>query len=116
MVVWGVWFEDAFWFTTGSRTRKIRNLAVHPECVIGTENASQAVILEGMTQVVEDVDTKRRIVAIYDKKYGGDVGGLLESSSDLVRVEPRVALGFDEHAENFTESATRWAFDSILAQ
>jgi len=35
-----------------------------------------------------------------------------EFRSLVIRVEPRVVFGFDEHAENFAESATRWAFDA----
>ena len=113
MIVWGIWLEDAFWFTTGSRTRKMKNLSAHSECIVGTEDADEAVIVEGIASVIEDVDARKRIVAIYDKKYGGDLGPLLESSGSLViRVEPRVVFGFDEHAENFAESATRWAFDA----
>jgi hypothetical protein len=112
MLVWGVWLEDAFWFTTGSRTRKMKNLLAHPECVVGTEDADEAVIVEGMASFIEDVDARKRIVTIYDKKYGGDIGAVLESSGSLViRVEPRVIFGFDEHAENFVESATRWTFE-----
>lgn len=113
MIVWGIWLEDAFWFSTGSRTRKLKNLSAHPECIVGTEDADEAVIVEGIASVIEDVDARKRIVTIYDKKYGGELGPLLESSGSLViRVEPRVVFGFDEQAENFAESATRWAFDA----
>ncbi len=112
MLVWGVWFEDAFWFSTGSRTRKMKNLAAHAECVIGTEDADEAVIVEGVARQVEDAEAKKRLVAVYNQKYGGDIGTLLESHSGFViRVEPRVAFGFDEHAKNFTEAATRWVID-----
>ena len=113
MLVWGVWLEGAFWFSTGPRTRKMKNLSAHPECVIGTEDADEAVIVEGAASFIEDVDAIKRIVAVYNRKYGGDVGPLLESSGSLViRIEPRVVFGFDEHAENFTEGATRWTLDS----
>ena len=33
MVIWGVWLEDSFWFSTGAASRKARNLAVNPRCV-----------------------------------------------------------------------------------
>jgi len=36
---------------------------------------------------------------------------MLESSGGSVfRVEPKVAFGQDEHAENYVEAATRWTF------
>jgi len=111
MVVWGIWLEDAFWFSTGLRTRKMKNLQAHPECVIGTDNASEAVIVEGAATVIDDPDARRRVVGIYNKKYGGDLGALLESSGSLIlRVEPRVVFGFDENADDFVQAATRWTF------
>src|ERR1700738_2131729 len=56
MLVWGVWWEDAFWFSTGLRTRKAKNIAVDPRCVIGTEKADEAVILEGIAEDIKDRD------------------------------------------------------------
>ena len=53
MIIWGVWFEDNFWFSTGSASRKARNLAANPKCVIGSDDAAQAVILEGSVEVIE---------------------------------------------------------------
>ncbi len=48
MLVWGLWWEDAFWFSTGPRTRKAKNLASNPRCAVGTEKADEAVIVEGI--------------------------------------------------------------------
>ena len=91
----------------------MKNLQAHPECVVGTDHADEAVIVEGVATFVEDVDARKRVIAIYNKKYDEDLGPLLESSgSQVIRVEPRVVFGFDEHAENFAEAATRWTFDS----
>jgi len=111
MLVWGIWWQDAFWFTTGPRTRKAKNIAAYPRCVIGTEKADEAVILEGVVEEIKDRTVWRQLVEIYNRKYGGDVGPLLESSGGSVfRVQPQVAFAQDEHAENFTESVTRWNF------
>src|SRR5437879_7865684 len=52
MVVWGIWWEGAFWFTTGPRTRKAKNLALQAYCAIGTEKAEEAVILEGEARAI----------------------------------------------------------------
>ena len=111
MLVWGVWMEDALWFTTGSRTRKAKNLIAHPYCVLGTENADEAVILEGTAAQIRDTAAITRVVAVYDRKYGGNIGALLESTGSLVfRVAPHVVFGQDEHAENFSDAVTRWKF------
>jgi general stress protein 26 len=111
MVVWGIWWENAFWFSTGPRTRKAKNIAADAHCVIGTENADEAVILEGTAQEIKNRDVWKQFTEPYDRKYGGKIQPLLESSGGCVfRVEPEVVFGQDEHAANFMEAATRWTF------
>jgi hypothetical protein len=111
MLVWGVWWEDSFWFSTGPRTRKAKNLAADPRCVIGTEDAAEAVILEGVAQEIKDRSVWKRLSDVYNRKYGGDVYPLLESGGGCVfQVQPQLAFGQDEHAENFVEAVTRWNF------
>jgi hypothetical protein len=112
MVVWGVWWEGAFWFSTGPGTRKAKNIAKEPHCVIGTEKSDEAVIVEGVASEVADRAMWKQMASIYDRKYGGDLMPLLESSEgSIFRVKPDRAFGQDEHAENFVEAATRWKFD-----
>jgi general stress protein 26 len=114
MLVWGVWWEDAFWFSTGLRTRKAKNIAADPHCVIGTEKADEAVILEGIAEEVKDRAVWKQIVEVYNGKYGGDVGPLLETSNSCVlRVQPQIVFAQDEHAENFVDAVTRWTFPSL---
>jgi hypothetical protein len=111
MVVWGLWWRDAFWFSTGRSTRKARNLAANSRCMIATEKADEAVIVEGLAVETPDRATWKEIIPIYDRKYGGDLGPLLEkSNSTIFRVEPQVIFAQDENAENFAESVTRWTF------
>ena len=47
MVIWGLWMDGAFYFSSGAESRKARNLAKNPHCVIGTEKADEAVVVEG---------------------------------------------------------------------
>jgi len=111
MLVWGVWWQDAFWFSTGPRTRKAKNIAADPHCVIGTEKADEAVILEGTAEEIKDRSVWKQIAQVYNRKYGGDVEPLLMASGGCVfRVRPQIAFGQDEHTENFIESVTRWHF------
>ena len=111
MIVWGVWWQDAFWFSTRRRTRKAKNLANNVHCAVATERSDEAVILEGTVQEVTDRTVWKELVEIYNHKYGGDIGPLLESSGGSVfRVTPQTIFGQDEHAENFTEAVTRWTF------
>jgi Pyridoxamine 5'-phosphate oxidase len=111
MLVWGLWLENAFWFSTGARTRKSKNITAHRECAIATENAAEAVIVEGKAGTISDRQQIAQVVAAYNRKYGGDVGPLLEGGGSFVfRVTPKIVFGFDENAANFAESATRWKF------
>ena len=56
MVVWGLWQDGRLLFSTGSKSRKARNLASNPNCVICTEKADEAVIVEGIAEIA-DVST-----------------------------------------------------------
>lgn len=111
MIIWGIWWQESFWFSTGLRSRKAKNLALNSQCVVGTEKADEAVILEGSAREVADRAVWKELIPIYNRKYGGDVSSLLETStSTIFCVQPRVVFAQDEHAENFTEAVTRWTF------
>ena len=68
--VWGVWLEDAFAFATGGKSRKMRNLRENPRCVVTTERADEAVIVEGTAREVIDPGHIGRILDAYIAKYG----------------------------------------------
>ncbi len=111
MLVWGIWWQDAFWFSTGPRTRKAKNIAAHPHVVIGTEKADEAVILEGTAEEIKDRSVWKQLAQIYNNKYGGDVEPILMACDGCVfRVTPQLAFGQGEHANNFTDAVTRWNF------
>jgi hypothetical protein len=111
MLVWGIWWQDAFWFSTGPRTRKAKNISADPHCVIGTEKADEAVILEGVAEEIKDRSVWKQVAQIYNAKYGGDIEPLLLASNGCIfRLQPQIAFAQDEHAENFAESVTRWHF------
>jgi hypothetical protein len=112
MIVWGIWWHGAFWFSTGRSTRKAKNIIANSRCVIGTEKADEAVIVEGLAAEKPDRAIWEEIIPIYNRKYGGDIGPLLEkSNSTIFCVEPEVVFAQDENAENFAESVTRWTFE-----
>src|SRR5580693_348107 len=41
MPVWGIWTSDRFIFSTGAESRKARNIAANPKCVICTDRSDQ---------------------------------------------------------------------------
>jgi hypothetical protein len=106
MIIWGLWFDGAFWFGTGSKTQKACNLARNPNCIIGTQNAAEALILEGVAERVEDTDIQRKLKPESLRKYGMSGG---DGSEPLYRVRPKRAFGLIE--KTFPKTATRWTFD-----
>src|SRR6185436_4379740 len=42
MPIWGVWLENAFYFSTGRTSVKARNLAKNPNCVLSPGDADEA--------------------------------------------------------------------------
>jgi nitroimidazol reductase NimA-like FMN-containing flavoprotein (pyridoxamine 5'-phosphate oxidase superfamily) len=105
MPVWGVWLDDRFYFSTGRSSRKALNLAANPQCVVCTERASEAVIVEGEAEFEEGEEALRAAWESYKAKYGWDIAG-----EGMFVVTPRTAFGFIEHEEQFARAATRWRF------
>ena len=107
MPVWGVWLGEDLGFSTGEQTRKGRNLAADPRCVVSTERADEAVIVEGVAARADDEAWLREFAEAYERKYDWKVD---ESMGPLYRVRPTVAFAFIEESEHFAGSATRWTF------
>ncbi len=115
MPVWGVWLDETFYFSTGRQSRKARNLAVNPRCVVCPEHADEAVIVEGSAEQVSDPALLRRVADAYSAKYQWPI----EPTQDGVRdqhgnegpvfaVRPQVVFAWHE----FPQDATRWIFDA----
>jgi hypothetical protein len=111
MVVWALWMDGRLLFSTGSKSRKSRNLAANPHCVMCTELASEAVIVEGVAEIA-DLSARRKMLPLYERKYKFDLGGmkddLLSMKEPIYAVRPRVAFGLWE--KHFVGKSTRWKF------
>ena len=103
MPVWGVWLDDAFFFSTGRKSRKGQNLSANPACTITNVKAEEALIVEGLATSVEDAATLERVAAAYKKKYKMDPRSMNEP---IFIVRPKTVFGFIE--KMFPKSATRW--------
>jgi hypothetical protein len=112
MVVWGLWQDGRFLFSTGSRSRKARNLAQNANCIVCTEHAHEAVIVEGMAEVA-DVPARRKLLPHYERKYKFDMGAMkddiLSMKEPVFAVRPRVVFGLWE--KDFIGKSTRWKFE-----
>ena len=112
MVVWGLWQDGQFLFSTGSKSRKARNLAENPTCVVCTERADEAIIVEGAAKIA-DVAARKKFLPIYERKYKFDMQGMEQDILSLKEpgfaVRPRVVFGLWE--KEFVGKATRWMFE-----
>jgi hypothetical protein len=109
--IWGVWVDGAFWMEGGPNTRRFRNLAANPACVVTLERGNDALILEGDADLVEDLDrgSTQRLLDAYGKYIKSHN---YQASPDnwragIWRVRPRKVLGWSD----FPTDTTRWTFD-----
>jgi hypothetical protein len=112
MVVWGLWQDGRFLFSTGSKSRKARNISENPHCIVCTENASEAVIVEGVAEIA-NVEARRKLLPAYERKYKFDMKNMkddiLSMKEPVFAVRPRVAFGLWE--KYFATKTTRWRFE-----
>ena len=115
MPIWAVWFNNALFFSTGSKSRKARNLALNHQCSIALEipikkrkpkknDVNDSIIIQGVAERTDDRRTRKKFCALYQDKYDWDMTDFLEP---IYRVQPQVIFGF---TSEFTQTATRWIF------
>ncbi len=112
MPVWGVWLNDAFYFSTSQRSRKARNLATNAQCVVCTEHADEAVIVEGIAEEVNGDSTLRTFAEVYNEKYSWEMD---PHQGGIYAVNPTVVFAFIEVPDDFPQTATRWQFSHAQA-
>jgi nitroimidazol reductase NimA-like FMN-containing flavoprotein (pyridoxamine 5'-phosphate oxidase superfamily) len=103
MPVWGVWLDDAFFFSTGRKSRKGQNLAANPACTVANDDGQEAVIVEGLATQTDNAAEQERVAIAYKKKYKMDPRSMGEP---IYCVKPVRVFGFVERT--FPQSATRW--------
>jgi hypothetical protein len=60
-----LWVEDAFYFTAGPATRKAKNLAGNPHCVITVATHDFDLVVEGEAMKVADETRLQQIADVY---------------------------------------------------
>jgi hypothetical protein len=112
MVVWGLWQDGRFLFSTGSKSRKARNLEANANCVVCTEHAHEAVIVEGVAEIA-NVAARKKLLPAYERKYKFNLGAMkndiLSMKEPVFAVRPRVVFGLWE--KHFQSKSTRWKFE-----
>lgn len=111
MVVWGLWQDGRFLFSTDSQSRKARNLAKDPRCIVCTEDADEAIIVEGVAEIA-DVEARRKLIPAYQRKYDWDLSSMqddmLSMKEPVFAVRPKVVFALWE--KYFQTKSTRWQF------
>ena len=109
--IWAVWLGDGLAFSTGAATRKARNLAARPRCSVSTESAGEAVVVDGVAEVVADGGVIARIDAAYVAKYGSSA---LMPGSPLFVVRPALVHGLIDQVDP-QSAPTRWRFRPAIS-
>lgn len=101
MPLWAVWLDGTVQLSTGRASRKTKNLDRDPRCVITTEDAREAVVVEGTAARVEMSDA---FVDAYRTKYDLDIREMAEHP--VFAVTPNRIIAIDE--ARFSTAPTRW--------
>jgi hypothetical protein len=127
----GLWLDGAFYFIAGETTRKGKNLAADPRCVITTGSTrlpSLDMILEGEARQVTDKAKLHRVADAYGAKMGWPLevrdGGLFGQNAPTAGPPPYAVFeltpttvfglpglaGMEEVGSDGSLSPTRWRF------
>jgi hypothetical protein len=117
--VGAIWLHDVFYVVSGPRTRKSRNLAENPNCVIAVGLPGIDLVVEGTAERVTD-DATLQQVADEHKRQGWDPevkdGAFTAKYSapsagpppwDVYVIRPKTAFGV---ATADPQGASRWRF------
>ena len=119
--VGAIWVEGKFYFVSGSRLRKSRNLASNPNCAVSVSLDDIDVVVEGAARKVTDPAILERVANLYAslgwpaRASDGAINAEYSAPSagrgpwDLYEVAPDAAVGV---ATKEPHGATRWRFDN----
>jgi hypothetical protein len=112
MPVWGVWLARGLWFSSGALSRKARNLAADPRCVLTTDDARNPVVVEGRAGRVLEPGALAGFLAAVNDKYDAGLGPdfLDPAVNATFAVRPDTVIALTE--DDFLGSPTRWTFSA----
>ena len=118
--VGALWVDGQFYFTSGPRTRKSRNLVANAKCSVSVSLDDIDIVIEGTARKVTDMPTLERVASLYAalgwpaRAEGEAIAAEFSAPSagrgpwNLYVVTSRVAVGV---ATREPHGATRWRFD-----
>lgn len=110
--VWGVWFDDCFWFSCDPTSIKARNIAASPAVVVTNDDPWEQVVLDGRAERVARREDVARYVDAERVKYADRWNEQLYTidffADGTYRVLPQSVFALDE--KRFGTSPTRFTF------
>jgi Pyridoxamine 5'-phosphate oxidase len=106
MLVWGIWLDRAFYFSTSATSRKARNLQQNSNCVVCNENAEEALIVEGVATKLTKSEIPPQAFTDYKTKYGWELD---PNRGPVYLVRPEAVFAMPEKL--FPKGVTRWTFE-----
>jgi hypothetical protein len=119
--VWSVWSGDALFVTMGQGTRKGKNLAHNPHCVLAFGFDALQVVVEGNGERITDDASLQDVAEVYkaqgwpvtvaDGAFAAPFGAPTTGPApyDVFKVTPKVVFGFPGE-EGSAHCPTRWRF------
>ena len=104
----GLWFEDAFYFGTAETTRKAKNLAANPHCILINDKLDELVIVEGKAVQIDYDVLPKGLSAASKKKYGWPIDP--EMGGAVYKLTPQKVFALPEKL--FATALTRWKFEA----
>ena len=111
MPVWGIWHDQAAWFSCSFQSRKTRNLATRPEAVITTDDPLQPVVVEGDVERVADRGRIEDFAHLVNSKYDAQYPTSFFIDNACFCLRPRRVFSLD--ASDFVGTPTRWRFPRL---
>jgi hypothetical protein len=116
-----VWLDGSFWFETGERTRKGRNIARDPRCVLSVATHDFDLVVEGTASKITDQETVATMAARWAAEGWpvrvDDTGQALTAEYSAPSAGPPPWFVYRLHASQATAlatiapgGATRWRF------
>ena len=109
--VWGVWLDDAAWFSCGLHARKLINLRGEPRCAIATDDSNNPLVVDGVAEVIID----RALIRAVSRRAQREVRerchrGLPGPRHECQPCASRPVTAFAIRHDDFHGSPTRWSF------
>lgn len=103
----GLWSGDAYYFGTHPATRKAKNLAANPHCILINEKLDELVIVEGVAETIAYSRLPEGLSDASKSKYGWPMDPRM--GGKVYKLVPRVVFAFP--IKQIATGLTKWVFE-----